>query len=170
MKWTTQLSPKLFVIEKSVLSKTYFASRRTSYDNYQICQGGDVFEISRWPCFFKWNYMFSFSQFCSSVRKEFIDLNMLVFQGHSRSYTVVQNLPLLNIPTHCSSQYFVDTVVNMIRSYTNNLDYRYFCLQVEVSQVRKIYQMLFSATNSLGDNCVVRFKWHTLFLFFIILL
>lgn len=48
-------------------------------------------------CFFKWNYMFSFSQVCSLVRNKIFNLNMIVFQSHLRSFTAIQNLPSLNV-------------------------------------------------------------------------
>ena len=51
LKRLNQLSPKLFVIEKNVSSRSYFVSRVIFYDGHIFPRFQDDL------CFLKWNYM-----------------------------------------------------------------------------------------------------------------
>lgn len=53
-----QITSKLYINRKSVSNKTSFVSKKASCDSYKPYLDTRVFEILRWPLFFKWNYTF----------------------------------------------------------------------------------------------------------------
>lgn len=53
-----QITSELYINRKSVSNKTSFVSKETSCDGHRPYLDARVFEILRWPLFFKWNYTF----------------------------------------------------------------------------------------------------------------
>lgn len=81
-----QITSELYINGKSVSNKTSFVSKETSCDGHRSYLDARVFEILRWPLFFKWNYTFLMHQIHFSI------IYKRVYSQLSRKITSLENI------------------------------------------------------------------------------